>query len=77
MADLDLTPELLRRYDRPVPRYTSYPTADRFTPAFTAKSYVEALQRAMGAGQAFSHVSIERATLEDVFLHLTGRSLRD
>jgi ABC-2 type transport system ATP-binding protein len=38
---------------------------------------VEALQRAMGAGEAFSHVSIERATLEDVFLRLTGRSLRD
>ena len=38
---------------------------------------VEALQRAMGSGQAFSHVSIERATLEDVFLHLTGRLLRD
>lgn len=46
MADLDVTPELLRRYDRPVPRYTSYPTADRFTPDFTAKSYLEALRRA-------------------------------
>jgi len=38
---------------------------------------VEALQRAMGTAEPFSHVSIERATLEDVFLHLTGRSLRD
>ena len=38
---------------------------------------VQALQRALGAGQAFTHVSIERATLEDVFLALTGRSLRD
>lgn len=46
MADLDVTPELLRRYDRPVPRYTSYPTADRFTPDFNAKAYVEALARA-------------------------------
>ena len=44
--DLDVTPELLRRYDRPVPRYTSYPTADRFTPAFTAASYRAALARA-------------------------------
>jgi oxygen-independent coproporphyrinogen-3 oxidase len=26
--------ELLRRYDRPGPRYTSYPTAPHFTPAF-------------------------------------------
>lgn len=46
MADLDVTPELLRRYDRPVPRYTSYPTADRFTSEFTAASYLEALSRA-------------------------------
>ncbi|MBI1944945.1 MAG: oxygen-independent coproporphyrinogen III oxidase [Deltaproteobacteria bacterium] len=46
MADLDVTPELLRRYDRPVPRYTSYPTADRFTPSFTADSYLAALARA-------------------------------
>jgi ABC-2 type transport system ATP-binding protein len=38
---------------------------------------VETLQRAMGAGAPFTHVTIERATLEDVFLHLTGRSLRD
>ncbi len=38
---------------------------------------VEVLQQAMGSGRAFSHVSIERATLEDVFLHLTGRLLRD
>ena len=46
MADLDVTPELLRRYDRPVPRYTSYPTADRFTPDFDAKAYLAALARA-------------------------------
>jgi ABC-2 type transport system ATP-binding protein len=38
---------------------------------------VEALQRAMAAGQGFSHVSIERASLEAVFLNLTGRSIRD
>ncbi|GMG87700.1 oxygen-independent coproporphyrinogen III oxidase [Biformimicrobium ophioploci] len=28
----DLTPELLARYSGPCPRYTSYPTADRFGP---------------------------------------------
>ena len=38
---------------------------------------VEILQQAMGAGRPFSHVSIERSTLEDVFLRLTGRLLRD
>jgi len=28
--------ELLKRYERPGPRYTSYPAAPQFTPAFTA-----------------------------------------
>jgi hypothetical protein len=26
--------ELIRRYDRPGPRYTAYPTAPRFSPSF-------------------------------------------
>jgi oxygen-independent coproporphyrinogen-3 oxidase len=32
------SPDLVRRYDRRVPRYTSYPTAPHFTPAVTADS---------------------------------------
>lgn len=40
-----VTPELLRRYDVPGPRYTSYPTADRFIEAFGAEDYVLALQQ--------------------------------
>ena len=35
---------LLRRFDIPGPRYTSYPTADRFVEAFDAKAFAEALQ---------------------------------
>ena len=38
-----ITPELLRRYDVPGPRYTSYPTADRFVEAFGPGDYVQAL----------------------------------
>ncbi|MBT9597725.1 MAG: oxygen-independent coproporphyrinogen III oxidase [Vitreoscilla sp.] len=42
--------ELLRQFDVPGPRYTSYPTADRFVEAFTAADYERALgQRAEGA----------------------------
>jgi oxygen-independent coproporphyrinogen III oxidase len=37
--NLVFDPELLRRYDVNGPRYTSYPTADRFTEAFNAESY--------------------------------------
>jgi oxygen-independent coproporphyrinogen III oxidase len=42
--------ELLRRFDMSGPRYTSYPTADRFVEAFTAHNYALALtQRRSGA----------------------------
>jgi len=45
-----LTEGMLQRLDRPGPRYTSYPTADRFVEAFGADAYRQALlQRAEGA----------------------------
>ena len=43
--DLVIDPELLRRFDRPGPRYTSYPTADRFVEAFGPDAYRDALAR--------------------------------
>ncbi|MFT3780060.1 MAG: oxygen-independent coproporphyrinogen III oxidase [Ottowia sp.] len=44
-----ITTELLTRFDVPGPRYTSYPTADRFVEAFGADDYVRALaQRRTG-----------------------------
>ncbi len=45
-----LSDEMLRRLDVQGPRYTSYPTADRFVEAFGADAYRQALrQRAEGA----------------------------
>ena len=45
-----VSPELLTRYDLAGPRYTSYPTADRFVEAFTAADSSQALaQRRSGA----------------------------
>ena len=45
-----VSPELLRKFDVPGPRYTSYPTADRFVEAFAADDYAQALtQRRSGA----------------------------
>ncbi|MDZ5460042.1 oxygen-independent coproporphyrinogen III oxidase [Azohydromonas lata] len=45
-----LTESLLQRLDVPGPRYTSYPTADRFVEAFGPVEYAQALeQRAQGA----------------------------
>ncbi|HEX5131097.1 MAG TPA: oxygen-independent coproporphyrinogen III oxidase [Candidatus Krumholzibacteria bacterium] len=40
------TLELLARYDRPGPRYTSYPTAVEFHPGFAATDYAERLAAA-------------------------------
>ena len=47
---MDIPETLLRRLDVPGPRYTSYPTADRFVEAFGPAEYAQALrQRADGA----------------------------
>lgn len=40
-----MSPDLLRRYDVAGPRYTSYPTADRFVEAFGESDYLQALQQ--------------------------------
>lgn len=37
--------DLLQRFDVPGPRYTSYPTADRFVEAFGERDYVQALEQ--------------------------------
>jgi oxygen-independent coproporphyrinogen-3 oxidase len=42
------TMELIRRYDRPGPRYTSYPTALEFHPEVDQAAYVRHLERAAG-----------------------------
>ena len=50
--------DLIRKYDRLGPRYTSYPTADRFTEAFTGEQLVNALfnreEKSDGAAQPLS-----------------------
>ena len=44
-ANAPISCETLQRFDVPGPRYTSYPTADRFVEAFTDVQYREALAR--------------------------------
>ncbi len=54
-----ITPQLLTRFDVPGPRYTSYPTADRFVEAFAEPDYVQALQqRQSGMGGKQSPLSL-------------------
>jgi len=48
MTDSAIEPiseDLIRRYDVSGPRYTSFPTADRFVEAFGAQDYIQALQQ--------------------------------
>jgi oxygen-independent coproporphyrinogen III oxidase len=54
-----LTTDLLQRFDVPGPRYTSYPTADRFVEAFDDQDYAGALrQRRAGAAAMVLPLSI-------------------
>ena len=54
-----ISEELLRRFDVSGPRYTSYPTADRFVEAFSAKDYQQALTlRRAGVAAAASPLSL-------------------
>ncbi|HAL39159.1 MAG TPA: oxygen-independent coproporphyrinogen III oxidase [Polaromonas sp.] len=50
LPDIELSEELIRKFDKLGPRYTSYPTADRFNTAFTEQTYLSYLeQRATNA----------------------------
>src|SRR6478672_3657482 len=44
VAPLPFDPRLIAKYDGFAPRYTSYPTADRFNDDFRASHYVSVLQ---------------------------------
>ena len=52
-----ISEQLLKRFDIPGPRYTSYPTADRFVEAFTENEYIQALEQRR-AGSMASPLSI-------------------
>ena len=57
------SPDLLRRFDLNGPRYTSYPTADRFVEAFTADDYLLALDQRRGSATG-------RALPLSVYVHI-------
>jgi oxygen-independent coproporphyrinogen III oxidase len=44
LPDIEISEELIRRFDSLGPRYTSYPTADRFNTGFNAQSYIQHLK---------------------------------
>ena len=49
-----ISEELIRRFDVSGPRYTSYPTADRFVEAFSAEDYIQALKLRRAGGVAMT-----------------------
>lgn len=55
---LGLDEALLARMDRPGPRYTSYPTADRFDASFDAPALVRALIQRRESDQALAPLSL-------------------
>ena len=44
-AGVVIDPELMCKYDKPGPRYTSYPTADRFIEAYDAPAHQMTLRQ--------------------------------
>jgi oxygen-independent coproporphyrinogen-3 oxidase len=58
-----VSPDLLRQMDLQGPRYTSYPTADRFVEAFGETDYVQALEQRR-SGPA-------RASALSLYVHIT------
>ncbi len=70
-----VTPDLLRKYDRPVPRYTSYPTAVEFSPAYDASSYYSSLgdfvsvQHSAAIGTSL-HFGATRVTVSQTLAYL-------
>jgi len=53
-----LSEALLRRFDTPGPRYTSYPTADRFHDGFTPTMVEETLRERAATGRALGPLSV-------------------
>lgn len=45
LPDLEISEELIRKFDKSGPRYTSYPTADRFNSDFSEQTYLNYLEQ--------------------------------
>jgi len=54
MANVEFDPQLIKRYDKAGPRYTSYPTAVQFSDDYNSDSYKKFAQKSNQSGQALS-----------------------
>lgn len=58
LPDIEFSETLIRRFDKLGPRYTSYPTADRFHTGFTEQNYIEYLAQRATPGRQNPPLSI-------------------
>ena len=58
LPDIEFSEELIRRFDKLGPRYTSYPTADRFHTEFTETSYIDYLAQRKQPGSSNPPLSL-------------------
>jgi len=65
-----ISSELLQRFDVAGPRYTSYPTADRFTPNFGAADYTLALREMRQGAKAGARKISKPAASISVYVHI-------
>lgn len=54
MANVEFDPQLIKRYDKAGPRYTSYPTAIQFAEHYTEESYKAFAEKSNLSGQPLS-----------------------
>jgi oxygen-independent coproporphyrinogen-3 oxidase len=58
LPDIEFSEELIRRFDKLGPRYTSYPTADKFNAGFTEADYIAYLSQRNNAANSNPPLSI-------------------
>ena len=58
LPDIEFSEELIRRFDKLGPRYTSYPTADKFNAGFTEADYIAYLSQRNDAANSNPPLSI-------------------
>src|SRR3546814_7282442 len=67
LPDIEISEALIRRFDHSGPRYTSYPTADRFAAGFNEHTYPSYLAQRAGNTSSEEHTSELQSLLRTSF----------
>lgn len=74
---LAFDPELIKKYDRVGPRYTSYPTAVQFQESFNNADYQQAIARSNQSDRLLSFMHTFRFAILPAFIVLAIKSRRE